>query len=102
MNLINLKQVDTSALREELDRRQREEEKRREEFNTHRRELQKTVLTEQVIAALAPEHERTSCSDDELMNGWGSHSSGGARCLRCALLEGVSEGYHFELKIERD
>ncbi len=99
---MDLKAVDSKALLEELARRGRDEKERRDAFNARRRDLQEAALTPEVLKALAPEHERTSCSDEDLINGWGSHSSGTARCLRCALLQGPVDGYHFELKIERD
>lgn len=46
-------------------------------------------LTPYVIDTIAPEHGRTSCTDEDLANGWGS----GPRCVRCALLETVRDTY---------
>ena len=49
----------------------------------------------ELLNALRPEHTRTSCSDDNLSNGWDlsgfefGHQL--IRCGRCALLELVNE-----------
>jgi hypothetical protein len=56
------------------------------------REYVETVLdclTLNAIDALAPLHGRTSCDDSKLANGWDSAEDGGARCVRCALLESL-------------
>jgi len=47
------------------------------------------------LLALVP-HGRTSCSDENPLNGMGTYSWGGARCDRCALLEIKEAGYWFE------
>lgn len=43
------------------------------------------ALKDQLLEVI--EHNRTSCADDNIANGKYSHSSGGHRCIRCALLE---------------
>ncbi len=100
---VDVKAISTAALTAELARREREEREAKEARNAERRIRQAAALTPEVIAALAPDHGRTSCSDTNVVNGWGSHSSGGPRCLRCALLEGdIREGFHYELGIVTD
>jgi hypothetical protein len=47
-------------------------------------------ITLDMVDVLAPEHYRTSCSDDDIVNGFNS-SEYGARCTRCALLEVVHD-----------
>ena len=46
-------------------------------------------LTLNGVDAFAPLHSRTSCDDSKLANGWDSAEDGGARCVRCALLESL-------------
>lgn len=50
-------------------------------------------LTDEVndadIEIIIPDHERTSCSDTEVYNGWNTRSDGGPRCKRCALLQSL-------------
>ena len=41
----------------------------------------------ELVDIIAPDHDRTSCSDADRSNGFGTGSSGGFRCARCALLE---------------
>lgn len=45
-----------------------------------------SVLTQDVADALAPEHSRTSCADDNVMNGERG-------CARCVLLTGLRDGW---------
>lgn len=40
-----------------------------------------------LLGVLAPEHDRTSCSDAHPNNGFGSTDNGNCRCVRCALIE---------------
>jgi hypothetical protein len=101
--VVDVKDISTAALKAEVARREQEEREAKDARNMERRIRQAAALTPEVIAALAPEHGRTSCSDTNLVNGWGSHSSGHPRCLRCALLEGdIREGFHYELGIVAD
>jgi hypothetical protein len=56
------------------------------------------IVTIDAIELFAPEHDRTSCSDDDPSNGLSSayhHGRTAPRCTRCALLEIVlHEGGH--------
>lgn len=46
------------------------------------------------VDAIAPEHSRTSCSDDDLYNAaYGADDHGGeGRCRRCTLLAAAHNG----------
>lgn len=48
-----------------------------------------TPALAQTLLDSTPNHDRTSCSDDNLSNGYGSSSSDWPRCQRCLLLEVV-------------
>ena len=41
----------------------------------------------ELIDLIQPRHERTSCTDDNICNGFYSGSGSNFRCGRCALLE---------------
>jgi hypothetical protein len=45
----------------------------------------------ELINIIAPEHERTSCSDEDLNNGFYSNDNN-TRCGRCTLLEILKKG----------
>lgn len=50
------------------------------------------VITKELAEALLlidTEHDRTSCSDDNVVNGYGSSGGNWPRCNRCLLLEVV-------------
>jgi hypothetical protein len=49
------------------------------------------MTTTEFINKICPEHDRTTCDDDNLSNGFGSRDEDGFRCTRCALLE-IAEG----------
>jgi hypothetical protein len=49
-------------------------------------------LTREKIDILAPEHGRTSCSDDNVCNGWHSGRNH-FRCVRCWLLDMLESGF---------
>jgi hypothetical protein len=101
--MTNARDLSTEELKVELARREKEAQEAKVAKNAERRQRQDAALTKDVIDALAPEHGRTSCSDSNLANGWGSHSSGGARCSRCAMLDGgLPIGFHYTLAIESD
>jgi len=46
----------------------------------------------QLINELAPEHERTSCSDGNLNGNQYYNEFGAPRCTRCCLLHRIREG----------
>lgn len=44
-------------------------------------------LAPALLNILAPTHHRTTCSDDEPINGWYSEAQDSPLCTRCALIE---------------
>lgn len=48
-------------------------------------------ITPELVETLWPEHDRTSCSDDNLSNGCVHHDNGSPRCNRCMGLENIGE-----------
>lgn len=54
------------------------------------------------LLKFVPEHNRTSCSDENVQNGYTTAGRGGyPRCTRCALLRAVeSLGYAKILEVE--
>lgn len=73
-----------AELREELVTRKVEYNKSENEKREVRRQL---VLTNvDLLLALAPEHNRSDCSDTNLKNATNDHQSHCYRCLRCQLL----------------
>lgn len=87
-------------LRAEMDRRREVRERAAQEKRTIRHTILSRVLTSEVINALRPDHDRTTCDDEHPNNGWGTRSDGGYRCTRCALLQGAPEdGYDITLAI---
>lgn len=91
-------------IRVEMEQRRAE---RRRAANA-RRQMQAQALTREIIDALRPDHGRTSCSDDNPANGWGSNGEGSApRCTRCALLEtlegrAMDEGFELRIAIDAE
>lgn len=80
--------VSDDQIRIELRRREEDAHRRHLEEFEHRFQLQKELLTAAVIDATVPKHARSSCSDTNICNGWGSdNADAGYRCKRCALLE---------------
>lgn len=50
-----------------------------------------------LINIIRPEHNRTSCNDDDLNNGFYTARCGQYRCSRCALLQ-ILEFDEYELE----
>jgi hypothetical protein len=102
--------MDVSKLnKEELDKiekqiKERKEEIKNEELNK-RREKAKIKLDKlreyRDFLMEIIEHGRTSCSDTNVCNGWGS-ADYGARCSKCHLIELLDNewGNEFEVDIE--
>ena len=53
-----------------------------------------------IINLLAPEHDRTSCTDDSRTNGFASMDGGVVRCNRCALLDGAHNNWYPDFVIK--
>lgn len=78
------------ALKEETVRREKAKEEGLKESTL---KFFKSLTIEQVNF-IAPEHGRTSCSDENLINGWYSAEYNKPRCNRCALLQAMLERHH--------
>lgn len=99
-----LQNFSTKELHAEIRRREEEEARKLAEERHRVNRIQNEFLSlrgEELMQALNVVHERTSCDDTNLVNGWGSHPSGGPRCLRCALLGGyIEEGWFLQLSLQ--
>lgn len=82
-----------AELQAELQRREAEREKLRQAAHDDWQKKFVAVLTLDVIDGLAPGHERSSCSDANISNGFHTRDAGGFRCARCALLEAMNDKY---------
>jgi hypothetical protein len=93
----NLTEIPTLDLEAELKRRQEEARKMLDVrlrvyhenlttvFNKLSGRDNLDLSTEEILAAFAPEHSRTSCSDVHVSNGFES----GIRCQRCTLIQAL-------------
>ena len=91
-----LGQFTDTELEAEMKRRREERERKLREAHQARYSYGKGLLDDpnsraivlKVIDVLHPDHDRTSCSDTNLDNGWGSNGiDSHPRCIRCAILE---------------
>lgn len=87
---MELKDLSDKDLLQELARRKEEKRQARIDANNKKLELLRKVLTREMLDALLPEHGRTSCSDDNRVNGFRCHR---VRCTRCALLDFLEDEY---------
>lgn len=74
---------DFDTIREEIEDARKKSEKRASELWL----AKFATLKRADIDLIVPEHERTSCSDNNIVNGFGSTDSYLPRCNRCAFLE---------------
>ena len=92
-----LKTASDDELRAELKRREEERVAAAQRAHDAHGAMLRTVLTRQLVDALRPEHDRTSCSDTNLSNGWDTMDERSGRtmprCVRCALLETAEHSY---------
>jgi hypothetical protein len=81
-----LQSVPLSELEAEIRRRQDQERAKREALANKRRSQLLTLLAQPgAVDALAPQHGRTTCTDEDRRNGvYGEEIP---RCNRCALLD---------------
>lgn len=107
MTTQHLAHLSDEDLTTELERRRQERRKILDDAIAKKRQKILSAITKEVVDALRPEHARSSCNDDNLMNGW--RSNGGAyytRCTRCALLEVAGgflpDGWTVSLSIKTD
>lgn len=76
----------TAHDREALEAREKEAKDLKVEIEHARNAVLLSALNAEVIDALAPDHSRTSCSDDKRINAERG-------CTRCALLNAIEQGY---------
>lgn len=96
---MNLASVPSTQLEAELKRRSQQAEQDRLEAQRQRYELamERGKVLGQVLAqpgvvdALAPEHDRFGCTDENLQNGYGTEIRL-PRCRRCQLLGAAKDG----------
>jgi hypothetical protein len=69
-------------------------------LDKNKEELNKLRANKDVILSLL-EHSRTSCSDTNVSNGYGS-ASYGARCSKCHLIEILNSDYENEFTVTFD
>ena len=104
MDLKNLSEDELKKLEKEIAEHKQllKENKLKEKQKEVEIHLKKLREQEDVLLELI-EHGRTSCSDTEVCNGWGS-ASYGARCNKCHLIEILNGewGNRFDVKITVD
>lgn len=84
LTTLTLKDLEHRIAQTERERGDLEREiKRRENVARMERHAElRALLKPEIIDALVPKHERTSCSDADIRNGFNGES---VRCARCAL-----------------
>ena len=84
--------IPSVVLEAELKRRAAEKEKDQYTFALERADAIRKMLAQPgIVDALAPEHDRTSCTDENLNNGHGTETRL-PRCRRCQLLKAQQRG----------
>ncbi len=82
------KDLSIDDLKTELHRREVEKKEKRAKALLDLQMRQAKALTMEFIDVFLPQHGRTSCSDKNTINGWGSNSmTDPPRCNRCAAIE---------------
>jgi hypothetical protein len=87
MRADELNEVPDADLTREIKARAARKAEEREKAAVRLSETFRHKVTRDALDALVPEHGRTSCSDDNRRNGFGSNGSDFPRCNRCALLD---------------
>lgn len=68
------------------------QDKQLEEAKRNELYISKDMTARELIDIISPNHDRTSCNDKDLNNGFYSNDSF-TRCMRCTLLEIIEKGY---------
>lgn len=95
--LKTLTKEELQALKSEIDsiHAQREDDRKKAERKANEIWLDKfTTLKRSDLDLLIPDHERTSCSDNNVENGFGSMDDFLPRCTRCGILELLGGGVY--------
>ena len=77
-------------------------EERKIEIKRRNRLVQAMKDHKDFVLMLFPEHERTSCSDDNVVNGFYMDDTIGCRCTRCGILEILNDEMPSDLYIDFD
>lgn len=100
MDIKNLNKDELDKLTKQIE--QRKQEIKEEELN-RRREIAKMKLDKlrehKDLLLEIIEHNRTSCSDNNVCNGWGS-SEYGARCPKCHLIELLNNEWDNDFEVD--
>lgn len=91
----SISEASTAELEAELRRRKEKLRLKREQRGLQIRQY----MDIDVVNFLAPEHDRTSCSDEDTCNGWRTAGKDGPRCVRCALMEHPYWEDNFDLRV---
>lgn len=86
------KDLEKLALQIIEEKNRRLDKERREKLD--RLNVWVSTLTRPAIDIMVPEHGRTSCSDTNTINGWGSRENS-IRCTRCFLLNLLDSGVYY-------
>lgn len=84
------KELESKVTAEAFRRKHEAAEAKRKRHDQHVEGL-KVILTQDLLNVLLPNHERTSCSDNNRQSG--SNDWKDVRCTRCALLDLVGHPY---------
>ena len=93
-----LSELTDAELQAEILRRAEVKRKEREARLQQQARRMEKVLTREVVDAFAPEHDRSSCSDETINNSGYLISTSLPRCVRCELLRAAQEGWNEEYK----
>lgn len=96
-----------AELRAELAQREEEHAAELSEATDKHMENLRSVMTKELIDTLRPKHDRTSCADKNISNGFWSNEDDNPRCTRCALLDmldgrSAPGGLFFEITWRRE
>jgi hypothetical protein len=101
MEIEDLYKTEQELIKEnaELNKRIKETQEKRIQMEIALNKIQLDILREHkgLILNLI-EHDRTSCSDENPSNGYGS-ASYGARCEKCHLIEILNEDYNNDFSV---
>jgi hypothetical protein len=95
---MGLEKFTDAELHEEI--RHREELALAKEAILHNFQREWLLKNVDAMLEIVPEHDRTSCYDEHVINGYATTEGGIARCARCALLTVKTDGYNCQYRIE--
>ena len=100
MDITKLSKKELDDLQKEIDKQKQtikdEEIRKRKEIS--KKKLDKLREHKDFLLEII-DHDRTSCSDDNVCNGYGS-ASYGARCSKCRLIEVLNDDWDDEWEVD--